>query len=493
MSKVFFPVLTVLVSLSGSVGAKTTYSHAQDVVARAPFDKGLAIANVSEDESRLLMKNSESRRKPANSVMVNSGKMSPELRALQAELFTLKTSEEMDAFLTKLDAGYDAAPADVKFYATQVLPLKAFRGIFYRMRVLFQSKSDFAHSQVISAAKQMANDSRVFFPAEHSQAAFQYIASPYYKGAVQVAGFQKEADFKVWMTTELLPLLNQSAERLEKMNLTQPVVWDQRMVYGAESFSDDIGRFKLVGEFEKNIALSGTYGSISNLAMARAYSSENIIQLYREVGFVNGLDGFGPFDANGVSTEKIVKVLKQKKFSQTFTLLPDGKEWMQYSYKASLKSINKASLAWELSSQGRKDEDYYVFDNRYLDLDRDEATENLTMVKRIMTAKGPESLRSGVTGEVIQIDYAKFYMEPVQDMKTFLPVSFESGSQMTRSVKLANGQTKSIAYRNYHEGSAKEFNISAFEKYFPNVNSSEDVRKTMRVLSHVQGNWLALR
>lgn len=467
-----------------------------DVVKKAPFSpEKFAFQTWSEEDAAVKMKSSEKKRKPANSSMIDESMMTKELKAVQARVHAVKTSEDMDALLNDLDKNYDTYPTDVKFYITQIMPVKAFRGIFYRLKPLFDGKSNFVHSQILTTAKSMATRVQVFLPYEHAQAGYEYIASPYVSSTGEmVEGFKNEADVQIWIVSELFPLINQSVQRLEKLNLVEPIVWDQKMVFGPKSFGDNVNRFKMIGEFEKNLSLSASYGALSNLATIRAYNVENSVALYKEVGFLYGFDGFGIFNRiDGVSAEKISKVMRKPAYASTGTLMPDGDKWMDYAYKTSQKSLKRLSMAWELSSNERKDENLYAFNTNYINVNRDEVEENLRILNRVIMSKDTESLRSGVTGEVVQVNYSKLFLSPPKDLKVFLPTQFDKKATASRDVTLANGKKKTLTYRNYAEGSATGWNVKQYEAYFPSVKANDDVYRTVRVLNHIQGNWLALR
>lgn len=485
-------VLALSMCQATSLFAKTN----GDIVKNSPFTpEKFTFQAWSEEDAAVKMKSSEKKRRPANSSMIDDSMMSKELKAIQTRLHGIKTSEAMEAFLDELDKNYESYPTDVKFYITQVMPTKAFRGFFYRLKPLFDGKSNYVHSQIITTAKSMATRVKVFLPYEHVQAGYEYVSSPYVdsKGTM-VEGFKEEADVQLWVVNELLPLVNTAAQRLEKLSLVEPIVWDQKMVFGSQSFADGINRFKLVGEFEKNLALSASYSAITAMATMRAYSVQNTVALYKEIGFLYGFDGFGLFNRiDGVSAEKISKVMRKPAFASTGTLMPDGAKWMDYAYKASQKSLKRLSMAWELSSSERKDENLYAFNTNYISVNRDEIEENLRILNRVVMSKETETLRSAVTGEVVQFNYAKLFTNPPKDLKVFLPTQFDKNPKATREVTLANGTKKTLTYRNYLEGSATGWDVKQYEAYFPSIKANDDVYRTVRVLNHIQGNWLAIR
>ena len=477
--------------------ATTTFAGTNgEVVKKSPFEPAkFTFSNWSEEDAAVLMKSSEKKRRPANASMIDESMMSKELKAIEARVHAVKTSEGMDALMTELDKNYDSYPTDVKYYITQIMPTKAFRGFFYRLKPLFDGKSNFVHSQILTTAKSLATKSQVFLPYDSAQAGYEYIATPFLKAnGDMVDVFKSESDVQVWVVNELLPLVDASVKRLEKLSLVDAIVWDNKMAFGEASFADGINRFKMIGEFEKNLSISGYYSSIASLATIRAYNVQNSIMLYKDIGFLYGFDGFGLFNRiDGVSAEKISKVIRKPSFASTGTLMADGAQWMEFAYKATQKSLKRLSMAWELSSSERKDENLYVFNTGFINVNRDEVEHNLQILNRVVMSKNPESLRSGVTGEVVQVNYSKLFMSPPKDLKAFLPTKFDKNANTKREVTLANGTKKTLTYRNYAEGSATGWDVKEFESYFPSVKANSDVYRTVRVLNHIQGNWLAIR
>jgi hypothetical protein len=495
MSIRIFVLVMGLVLFNTSFAKGNVKKSSSNMMTRAPFNPDRFPAPVwNEAEATAWLKASEKKRKPANTTAIDESMLSKELKSYRMRIHDAKTSEAMEAIMVELDKNYESHPLDLKFYTTQILPVMAFRGLFYRLKPLFDGKSNFMHSQILTTAKSLATKANVFLPYDYVDAGYEYIASPYLKDdGSMVNGFGNEQDLQVWMVTELLPLINKSANRLNDLSLIEPVIWDQKMVFGAQSFGDNINRFKLIGEFEKQLIISSSLSSIASIAVARAYSLDKTIELYKEVGFLYGLDGFGLFNKiDGVSAEKVSKVIRKPQYAYTGILLADGKDWMKYAYNNSKSALQRLNRAWELSSDDRKNENLYTFNLGYLNVNRSEIEENLKIAKRIVMSSDVESVRSAVTGEVAQVNYSKIFLDPPKDMKAFLPVSFDKKDQAKRVVSLKDGSQKTISYRNYAFGSPKGWDVEKITPYFPSVKSNEDVFRTIRVMNHVQGNWLSI-
>lgn len=453
-----------------------------------------SLPEVSEPKVVERIKNSEKKRRPANSSNIDESMMSQEMKKIIQKLHTAKTSEDYEEFLTELNAKYDTYPKDVQFYITQMSSAKAFRGIVYRLRPLFEKKSSFLHSQVLTYVKKMAISSSVLLPYEHVGAGFEYISSPFIdSNGKMVEAFKDEKDIQAFLAKEVLPLVLTSVKRLEALDLSDGIVWDQRITFGEKSFLDNIKRFKLIGEFEKNISLASAYSGLASMSVMLAYNVDHSIDLYKQVGFLYGLDGFGIFNkVDGVSAEKVAKVLRKPEFAQTGTLNEGGEKWMEYAYSNSLRSIKRLNDAWTNSADERKNGETFIVNTNYLNINREVISENISMANRIAWSTGIESLRSGVTGEVVQVNYHAIYATPAKDLKDFLPTSFESGKSVSRKVAKGNGIGQTLNYRNYTEGRAKSYNLKVYETYFPSIKTQDDVFKAARVMSHMQGDWLKI-
>lgn len=453
------------------------------------------LPEVNEDAIIKRIKTSEKKRKPANAMMIDESMMSAELKSIEKRIHAIKTSEEYSELFAELNEKYDTYPKDVQFYIAQVLPMKAFRGIFYRVRPLFEKNSRFIHSNALTFVKSLSTKANTYLPYEHVNAAYEFVSSPYYASKDALVGtFSSEQEVQTFVAKEIIPLIRLSAQRLENLDLTEPVVWDQRILYGKDTFQDGINRFKLIGELEKNIALSAAYGSLSQLSTLMAYNLSNTLKMYKDVGVLFGFDGFGLFNnIDGVSAEKVAKVIRKSDYQKTGTLLDGGKEWMMYAYQASQKSVKRMNVAWEQTSSERKEEGFYMVNTGFFNVSREKMNENINIINRVVFSSGVETLRSAVTGEMIQLNYSELYKNPPTDLKSFLPTDFERENKVSRKISSGVGMGQMITYRNFSDGSATSYNLQSFKSYVPSIKTQDDVNRSLRVLSHIQGNWLTLR
>jgi len=458
--------------------------------AAAPTAPVVSAPPIALPELKQAIEKSESRRSPAQAGGLTEAQMSPELRAIRDRFFKVKTSDELAKMLADLDANYDSLPNDAKFFAAQIIPAQALRGFVYRAKNVFEKRSPGVHSAVLTVAKNTATNFRIYLPQDNMDVVLEYFMSPYYVNGKLVDSFNDEADIQGWLSGPFRELIVKADERLGKLNLSEPVVWDQRFSFGPDSFKDGVNRFRLIGELEKSMVRSAMMTSVASLCFLRAYNIRGSIDLSRDLGRLYGVDGFLS-QVDGVSAKKITTTIN--KYPQIGTLLPDGEMWMKSALNASRWAVAHAWSAWQASSEPRKNENLYAVDSGYWRVNRNDVEQNLELLYRVVASDGPEKLRSSVTGEVIEIRYADFFNKPPKDLKVFLPTGFDNRSKVTRQAVVdAKGLTKPLTYRNYAEGSPETWNVSAYTTYFPSIKKNDDVFKSVRVLSHAGGNWLNL-
>lgn len=487
-------VAVLAAALSASVAVQAAAPKGQDLSyfkklsAAAPTATVVASPDVTVPTLKQIIEKSESRRSPAQAGGLTEAQMSPELRAIRDRFFKVKTSDELAQMLSELDANYDALPTDAKFFAAQFIPAQALRGFVYRVKNVFEKRSRGVHSAVLTMAKKTATKFRIYLPQDSMVAVEEYFMAPYYENGQLVSVFNDEADIQGWLAGPFREQILKADERIGKLNLSEPVVWDQRFTFGPDSFKDGVKRFRLIGELEKSMVRSAMMTTVAGLSFLRAYNIRGSIDLSRDLGRLYGIDGFLS-EVDGVSAKKVTNAIN--KYPQIGTLLPDGEAWMKSSLNASRWAVVHAWAAWQASSEPRKNESLYAVDSGYWRVNRHDIEQNLEILYRVVASESSEKMRSSVTGEVVEVRYADFFNKPPKDLKAFLPTGFDSRSKVTRQAVVdAKGLTKPLTYRNYSEGSPEKWNVAAYNTYFPSIKKDDDVFKSVRVLSHAGGHWL---
>jgi hypothetical protein len=456
----------------------------------APVTEKIGEPTITAVELQKVIEKSEKARTPAAAGAVGEEKMSPKLREIRDRFLAVKTSDELDSLITDLDTQYDSLPADAKFLAAQVVPMQSLRGLIFKMRTVFEKRSKAAHSVVLTLAKNITTNFRIYLPQDSMKAVHEYFMSPYYQDGQVVTVFQDEADIQGLLTGKFADQIWVANNRLANLKLSEPVVWDQRFSFGPDSFQDGLKRFRLVGELEKSLVQAAMMTTVASLEVLRAYNIDGAIDLSADIGKLYGIDGWGLMNSvDGVSAKKITRAIQGHE--QIGSILPEGNTAMRQALMASRWATTYAWAAWQASSKERKDENLYAIDSGYWRVNRADIEHNLEIAYRIINSKAPEKIRSSVTGEVIEINYSKIFLNPPSNLQKFLPTGFDEKAKVTRkALTKMGGPTKDITYRNYAEGSPEAWNISAYNPYFPSITQNDDVFRTLRVLSHAGGNWL---
>jgi len=503
--KAFFFITLFSLVLSREVFAEKEKSHSNKVVTSASKDEKILLEKapfvaenletpaIDEETLNATLIEADKKRKPANNNESYAELLSPTLSALITEYHNIKTSDELADFIKKLDTNYDSYTAtDVKYFAATIIPALSTRGLLYRLRNLFSIESKFVHSQMITYAKALALQADIFFPYQNSKAFVDFVAAPYYNNGVKVAEFNKEYDVQVWLVNEVVPQLIKQINRLTKLNLKTAVAWDQRAVFGPNSFADGIRRFTLVGEFEKTLQLASIHGALASIYASRAYGVNGSIRLSKEIGMVFGVDTLKfVTGSDGVSVKNIVDVLKKSDFINVGKLYTDGGPWMAKALEASRSSITYVKSAWNQSKNSRENNEDFLINTGLFNVNRETVRKNIDIVSRVILSSGTESLRSSVSGEVASINYSAFFTNPPADLKSFLPIDFDKSETVTKPMRTIAGQTSNETYRNYLFGAPTKWNTGFLATYYPGIQKDTDINKYLRVFGQMAGTWVA--
>jgi hypothetical protein len=202
------------------------------------------------------------------------------------------------------------------------------------------------------------------------------------------------------------------------------------------------------------------------------------------------------FGVNGVSAEEISNKIREYDDFAIINGNEAKQKWLPSALAMLRMSTNILYQAWSLSKETFQNEDFIV-NTGYWQINRGEIGANLTILKDVINSDKIESLRSSVTGEIVQIHFSNFFKAETapEDLKDFL--ALRKGGFETKKEKVAklfiNGKRVNEKYRDFNSGSAKSWNTKVYQNYFPNLTKSYDVKKLMRVLSHAGGSWLKLQ
>ena len=258
------------------------------------------------------------------------------------------------------------------------------------------------------------------------------------------------------------------------------MVWDNRLVYGANGFADSQDRFVTLTDSEKNVAIAGLHSIYHNTLVFLSYNYDDSIKAMDKVGRLVGLDVVLPGQPDGVAAQDRAKIIRS--FPALFTALPAAAEYMPAAYahlKASVDAVGEAWRATKAQGNNSSNDFQLLSPAKILPWQRI----NDVSLSNIRALVNGQPVRSAVTGETVTMNIPAFYNNPPQNMQAFLPVAFKAGDH---NIVVA-GQTT----RNYHYGEAELWDVNAFKPYMPGVNSSTDVARDIRILGQVWGGWFA--
>lgn len=442
------------------------------------------------------MKKQEKSRKIASELDQEffEGKISPEMKKFRDEFLKIKTADELDAKLTELDKNYDKLQSeDIKFMAAQLIPMRALRGLVWRLTPTVED-TKITHSLLVTQVKSMAVNMKIFLPTDQWNAAFDYITQPFVQNGQfpftdageAIAQFPRGSEMHVqaYIRNVVIPMMKTSTSRLEKLDLSDDqVVWDNKLLYGPGAFPSAMDRYSLVGEVEKQTSLTYLYGTLSELAYQSAYSQQGGIKMNQQISKLYGWDSFlGHVD--GVPALKRIAVIRNPQFASWGLIYEDGQKWLNASWAFLARSVEHGDLAWTAMKSRPVSETYFADNSSALPFQR---VVGLRMDNLKKMLEGPTMIRSFITDETTTVNLKNFYMNPVHNLKDLYATQFESGEEIKSVTLQTKSGAKKLSYRNYTRGRPTGWKVEVYKKYFPKVNSGKDLENTARILSQGWG------
>lgn len=433
------------------------------------------------------------------------GEMSEDLKKFRDQLLGVKNQMDVakliDTALDKLDKNEYKAD-DVRFVVAQLIPLKVLHGVVWRMTPLVENKSDTLHTAVVSSMMAIASGTRIFTPQNWNdsdgthtwKSINRYLAWPY-QGLTVNHQFHTVKEFQNFLGKELIPAIGKTTSIIEKINIpaSKPLVWDNLMVFGNGAFGNDTDskdRYATIYEGEKYLVLSGLYAMRHNVLFFRQYNFDDFPAYFKAMALRIGYEGVGQRGVNGISAKDRANVLcgndtlHCSAFPNLFTRYKDF-DVMQEAYMSLDTSTEYLEKAWaDIKSRGAQAPSlagYQLLDPaKILPWSRfNDATVNNI---RAMVKGNP--VRSATSGKMITVKIPEFYKNPPEDLKVFLPTTFDQAERRITVDGIAN-------VRNYEYGRSDQWNSYPYSKYFPDIKSSAQVPVVMRDLSQVWGGWFA--
>jgi hypothetical protein len=431
--------------------------------------------------------NDRAKRKIASNIELTDDLMSKEYKNFREKFLSIKTPEELDKQLVEMDANYNSYPADLKFIVALLTPLHSLRAFTYKMYPLI-TKEKISHSVILSNVLRFASMMSVNLPTSQWMAGFKYTSEPF-TAEDDVVRFQTTEDFQDFVGKTLYPELLKAAVRIKALNFSDDkIIWDNKLFYGTASFQDGFKRYNTIGESERLATLASLHTALAGAARFQAYNVQEFIAFTKELAGLYGYDSLFS-EVDGVTAKKIHDVMIKAKYKNLFTLRANGVQNMIIAYKHLKEASRLGVISWqEVRDRSANDSD--LFNPNYFDGSASRIDKNAENIEKMMSGKN--SFRSDITGEVLTVDFPSFYTNPPTDLKALFPISFEGGEKhLSKTVKLENGKTKILKYRNYFYGRSIGWDLKAYHLVFPDLKSGEDVSKAIRILNQSAGSFPA--
>lgn len=511
-----------------------------------------------EKQAALAIKRSS--RSPATSGNWES-LMSAEMKNLRHELLTITSSEMMDKKISAISAKlemqdaalkkeeatlnpgrkpgergyvkaiYKGEDRDFRYFAAQIVPMKCLRGGVWKFTPIAE-KSRFIDSMLVSSVYSLAQSMQIMTPsvddiadpvkqeeekksgeANISKYAFDYITLPY-EGATL---FAEGIDLQEHLMNSCYRELEKSVWRIDRMDLSEPIVWDNKMFFGVGTFPNDLDRYKKLGEAERHFSLAMKYTGMHFISFFRSYSVKNYFATLSKFGEARFRDAFpelmqrGFNGIDGVNLRDRAKILREA--GPTFTLLPDGAKFLKdYAWPSLKMAITHFDLVWK-EVKDRPADQSRIINPAFLNAFGRATDESLK--NWMAMTKGPVRLSSRITNRSILFDLSAFYTNPdkrVRDLRAFLPKAdsfrtnvkpfFENTySTYIRDVasnknvevvktngRIAQGSTLQYKkYRNWYYGGATAWDVNTWRVIFPELKDSNEIPQTLRTMSQAWG------
>lgn len=434
-----------------------------------------AISAYPSDENfnGMLAKWKNLKRAPANSEFSESNiASSPSFKMIRDRFLEIKTADELEAELAKLETDIDKMDAHAKYFAAQMLVFKEMRGLMWRLRPIVDAGAKgnrVTHSMIVSMLRSTRAGIDAYLPTEQWKAGFDFATQPSKKMS---AGdqFQTVRDFQNWLATTVGPRLAKSiaivAHAINSANADTVFVWDNKMSYGKGAFDDGLKRFEGHGQAEMRSTYAFMLFSLHNLYVGCAYNLDDIANVEASIGKLYGIDGFFPGRDLGVTSEDRVGTVMKYRPSGFYSLdAKNGRRYMERAFGYLKNAVKAADHSYQLT-QGKVANDNFSLNPILYQRDVS-PTLGTGLEKFKAMVEGSTTLRSRITGTTVQVNLPAFYLQPPESLMDLLPTGFENSMPPTAKIKNEKGET--LEYRNYQRGSPIQWRNEVWQKYVPSA------------------------
>ena len=420
--------------------------------------------------------------------------MSEEYKVLRDKIMQVQSPDELAKMLVELEKKVDSYPADAKLLGSIVLLLKPMRGIVYRMIPMVE-KPKITHSFLRTQVKTLASNMRIYLPFEHWEAGFAFLTEPYAVNGKAVEQFKNPGLFSKdkrkaiqkyqdYLESDVYPAFAEATKRVEAITLDKPLVWDNKLVFGAKSFpGESTDRYRYIQEGERRLALSSLHGGMHYLSYLISYDVNDILKLSKAVGKMYGIDGWDRGrEIEGVPSYRVMKAVS--KYPNIFTLRDGKQTYMEQSFLHLRESIRQIRLARE-EVRNESPNRLFLLNSERIDPWSENFEKQMAVAECLVGLESDEPgicpVKSAITGEVVKVNLAGFYYNPPKDLKSLMPTEWNIKE------KSMNNKSLKVKYPNYFWGMPTNWNKKAYQNYFPEIGKGTDVIKHVRVLRQAYG------
>lgn len=415
-------------------------------------------------------------------------------------------------------AEYAKLSNQAKFLALQLRALRPFKGFIFRAK-LYISGISATRTMIVTALRAQIAGIQAFFPVSpnnpvnHWEVVFKYLTENVEGIGSEIKTDEDLHKFFKEVANQNLFVLNDFGRLFlsnggKPLDSFKPIWWDNKLYASFATFSGR-DRYVALGMPEMFALYSGMNAAMSSLYSTTAYSFAGLQSSIKSMGELFGVDNpiqavVGHYidgkGAQGMSSYTRIAVLN--KHPRLFSSMPDYKDRMSMAYDFLVTSIRSARISYELTKRLPADVDN-LFDPRIANgLGRigDIAFYNAdNLVSERVDADKKEIAPSAVVlSEKIKMTLKNFYLNPPAHLNELYPTNWDLTSKGS-VVNVPGYSSKGRNLRNYKYGMANEWNLTPYQKLFPEltgyanpkkngVNSTKDIPKFSRILAQTWGS-----
>lgn len=420
------------------------------------------------------------KRKLANASTFSGSDLSHDFKKLREEWLQVKSGDQMEALLSKSHIKYNSYSEDTKYFLAQMHVALPLRGIVWRLRPLFENSKGFlgnksTHVIAVQAVRNTITSLKMFLPTNQTDAAIQYFTEPSVEMSKQDQ-FKSIAEFQKFMVDAMVPMINESAERittLAKNSSDKVFVWDNKMAFGRGTFEDEMNRFVGNGPAEINFAIATLYRAAHNILVYCAYNQDHSIKMAGEIGSHFGIDS-SIFSSRkndlGMTDQEKIKLFRSAIQKNHYLELRNydgsqyGSQLLKQAYTALKNSVVFSERSYEYLQGQDSSKSMSLNPILFQPEIAPKLDKGLKNIKAVVS--GPAEVRDPVTGDTVTLNLPAFYKEPPHSLGQLMATGFESGD-IDKKIKNKKGET--LVVRNYLHGRSIAWDNSTWKKYVPSA------------------------